>query len=154
MTIDMYTTLLQVIFITCPDKQQQQKKKIIYGHHFISSSRILKTLFKRNTVKHIVGIKYWSPPPWPRFCDKCNKLNKKTSEKLKLLLLKCRTGLCFHTGDLCATEHACHLFTPSSLSIHSSDPSVHLVFNTSRRPAGTLGPLQSTHKHRLRNTET
>lgn len=28
MTIDMYTTLLQVIFIACPDKQQQQKKRV------------------------------------------------------------------------------------------------------------------------------
>lgn len=49
MTIDMYTTLLQVIFIACPDKQQQQKrrggKKIIVRYRlFIYESKNLNLM--------------------------------------------------------------------------------------------------------------
>lgn len=46
MTIDMYTSLLQVIFIACPDKQQQQKRRIkkSIAAIIVSSSVNLKIL--------------------------------------------------------------------------------------------------------------
>lgn len=67
MTIYMYTTLLQVIFITCVQINSTDRKQL-----WSSSSRNLKTLIERNTVK----THHRNEVLFPLFCDKCNKLNK------------------------------------------------------------------------------
>lgn len=80
----MYTTLLQVIFITCVQINSTDKKNN-NGHFHLGSKNL--DWKKHSQTHHQNKVLF---PLRRRFADKCNKLNKWTIEKFKCHPLKCR----------------------------------------------------------------
>lgn len=157
MTIYMYTTLLQVIFVTCVQINSTDKKQL-----WSSSFQDLKTLIERKHSSNTSSEEKVLFPLRPRFGDKCNKLKRENNgKKVQMSPLKCRgvlLGRCVSQMPPRPPSMPVDRISHKRRNLHRSvlplicpfiRPSFHLVFSTSRRSAGTLCPLKSTKKHGL-----